>query len=52
MIKVIPLFSLLNDDSGTKNLRILPFLGAMYSDSMNFGNAPFPFFVAFTDSDL
>ena len=51
MIRVIPLFSVLNDDFDAKKLRIIPFMNALTGDSANFGNMTFPFFVAFTDEE-
>ena len=52
MIKVIPLFSFLNGDFDTENLRIIPYISAVNSDSLNFGYTPFPFLMAFTDEKL
>lgn len=49
MFKVIPLFSLLNDDLKIENGRIFLIMNTDFVNSMNFNTTQAPLFIIFTD---
>ncbi len=51
MVKVIPLFSILNDDFKIENGRIFPIANTYLGTSVNSGIQQTPFFIVFTDKD-
>jgi len=50
MIKVIPLFSILNDDFKIENGRIFPMANTYLGTSINSGIQQAPSFIIFTDN--
>lgn len=51
MVKVIPLFSILNDDFKIEKGRIFPVPDIYSGTSMNLGIAQAPFFIIFSDKN-
>ena len=49
MVKVIPLFSILNDDFKIENGRIFPVANTYLGSYINSGIHQTPFFIIFTD---
>ena len=51
MLKVIPLFSVLNDDLKIENGRLFPVLYTDFATSANLSIMQAPFFIVFTDKN-